>query len=72
VGNNVIHSRFFGIGGSLLVTRYVATKPHLTAREKVLDTTLAMLRTLFADNRRGVLQMGETGRSPAHVVTLGL
>lgn len=55
VGNKAVPSCFFGIGGSLFGTGLTPTNPHLTARKNALDTTPAMLRTLFADSGRGVL-----------------
>ena len=54
-GNSAIPWCFFGTGGSLFDTGFAATSPHLTARWNALDTTFAMLRTLFPDNGRGVL-----------------
>ena len=47
--------RFFGTGGSLAETGLVATSPHLIARAKALDTTPAMLRTVFADTGQNLL-----------------
>jgi hypothetical protein len=54
-GNSAIPLCFFGIGGSLFDTGLTPTSPHLTARWNALDTTPAMLRTLFAERGRWVL-----------------
>ena len=45
--------RFFGTGGSLAETGFALSKPHLIAREKALDRTPAMLRTVLAERGRG-------------------
>src|SRR5437868_4507704 len=54
-GISAMPSCFFGTGGSLFETGLLLTNPHLIARRKALDTTPAMLRTVFADSGRGVL-----------------
>ena len=46
---------FFGTGGSLLVTGFTVTKPHLIARVKALEITPAMFLTVFFERGRGAL-----------------
>src|SRR5579862_7316220 len=53
VGASAIPLRFFGTGGSLPDTGFIVTSPHLIAREKALDSTPAMFRTVFAESGRG-------------------
>ena len=47
--------RFFGTGGSLADTGFSLTRPHLIAFANAMDTTPAMLRTVFADKGRAAL-----------------
>src|SRR5687767_14849170 len=54
-GVSAVPLRRFGTGGSLGATGFADTRPHLIARANALETTLAMLRTVFADNGRGSL-----------------
>src|ERR1700687_3315825 len=46
---------FFTRGGSLLVTGFVATRPHLIARANADEPTPAMFRTVFGLMGRGIL-----------------
>jgi|CZKS01.1.fsa_nt_gi hypothetical protein len=46
--------RFLGLGGSLLVTGFVVSRPHLIARENALERTPAMLRTVFLLSGRSI------------------
>ena len=44
--------RIFGFGGSLADTGFAVTRPHLIALANAMETTPAMLRTVFADRGR--------------------
>src|SRR5580704_5663263 len=56
-GVRAIARCFFNFGGSLFVTGLVVINPHRIAREYALETTPAILRTVFGLIERAVLSL---------------